>query len=169
MRHKSAEEGRNEKVPRTSKVNRLTRKKKRGIVRATVNVEAEKAAIKSVLDNYVTSVEKADMGLYAKTVAHDPGMVNFGTAASERIVGWDALREVMEAQNAALSGTKIAASDVTVNVSSEGRFAWATSLWEFKATMGGQAIALPVRCTWILEKRETGWVVVHFHKSVGTA
>ena len=60
-------------------------------------------------------------------------------------------------------------SDITVNVSSGGRFAWATSLWDFKATMGGQAIALPVRCTWILEKREIGWVVVHFHKSVGTA
>lgn len=157
------------KVPRTSKVNRLAKKKRPRIVRATVNVEAEKAAIKSVLDNYVTSIEKADIGLYAKTVAHDPGMVNFGTAASERIVGWDALREAIEAQNAALSGTKIAVSDITVNASSEGRFAWATSLWDFKATMGGQAIALPVRCTWVLEKRETAWVIVHFHKSAGTA
>jgi uncharacterized protein (TIGR02246 family) len=149
-------------------VNRLARKKKRRIVKPTVNVEAENAAIKSVLDNYVTSVEKADMELYAKTVAHDQDMVNFGTAAAERIVGWDALREVMEAQNVALSETKITASDVTVNVRSGRRFAWATSIWDFKATMGGQAIALPVRCTWVLEKRETGWVVVHFHKSVGT-
>jgi hypothetical protein len=33
--------------------------------------------------------------------------------------------------------------------------------------MREQALELPVRCTWILEKREAGWVIVHFHKSVG--
>jgi hypothetical protein len=49
------------------------------------------------MNNYLTSVEKADIGLYSKTVAHDPGMVDFGTAAGERIVGWDALREAIEA------------------------------------------------------------------------
>jgi len=67
-----------------------------------------------------------------------------------------------------LSETKIAVSDVTVNVQSGGRFAWATSIMNLSATMRGQAIALPVRCTWVLEKREIGWVVVHSHKSVGT-
>ena len=133
----------------------------------TMNLEAEKSAVKSVLDRYIASVEDADIELYAKNVAHDPDMVNFGTDASEHIVGWPALREAIEAQNAALSGTKITQRDVTINVSPEGRFAWATSLWDFKATMGGQAIELPARCTWILEKREAGWKIVHFHKSVG--
>jgi uncharacterized protein (TIGR02246 family) len=148
-------------------VNRLAEKNRRRMVKARVNVEAEKAAIKSVLDNYVTSVERADMELFAKTVTHDPGMVNFGTAASERLVAWDALKEMMEAMNATLSDTKIAVSDVTVSVLSGGRSAWATSIWDFRATMGGQAITLPVRCTWVLEKRETSWAVVHSHKSVG--
>lgn len=133
----------------------------------TMNLEAEKSAVKSVLDRYITSVENADIDSYAKNVVHDQDMVNFGTDASECIVGWAALREVMQAQNAALSGTKITQRDVTISVSPEGRFAWATSLWDFKATMGGQAIELPVRCTWILEKREAEWELVHFHKSVG--
>ena len=73
----------------------------------------------------------------------------------------------MTAQNAALSGTKISVSDVTVNISPDEQFAWATSLWDFKATVGEQAIEMRVRCSWVLEKREAGWVVVHFHKSVG--
>ena len=102
--------------------------KKRRIVKANVNVEAEKAAIKSVLDNYVTAVENADIELYDRVVANDPDMVNFGTDASEHIVGCDALRKAIEAQFAALPGTKIAVSDVTINVLSGGRFAWATSL-----------------------------------------
>jgi len=132
--------------------------------------QAEKAAVKSVLDNYLTAVENADIELYGQVVAKDPDMVNFGTDASERIVGWDALRRAIEAQFAALPGTRIAVSDVTVDVLSGGRFAWATSLWVFKATVAatGQTIELPVRCSWVLEKRETGWVIVHFHKSVGT-
>lgn len=135
----------------------------------TMNIDNEKVAVKNTLDSYVTSVENADIELYAKTVVNDLNMVNFGTGAGDRVVGWNALRKVMEAQNAALSATKISVSDITINISPEGNFAWATSLWDFKATMGGKAIALPVRCTWILEKRETDWMVVHFHKSVGMA
>jgi ketosteroid isomerase-like protein len=133
-----------------------------------VNIEAEKTAIGAVLNNYVTSIENEDMTLYAKIIAHDPDMVNFGTDASERIVGWNALEKVIEDQNAALSGTKITVSDVTINLAPDGRFAWATSMWIFKAKMGEQELELPVRCTWILEKQNTGWVIVHFHKSVGT-
>ncbi len=131
------------------------------------NIEADRAAIQAVLDAYITSIENEDIELYARILAHDPEMVNFGSGAGDRIVGWEALRQAIEAQNAALSGTTIAQSDVTINVSPDGQFAWATSLWDFKATMGEQAIALPVRCSWILEKRGAGWLLVHFHKSVG--
>jgi uncharacterized protein (TIGR02246 family) len=148
----------------------MARRKRRGIAKATVNVEAENALIKSVLDNYAKAVENEDIELYGKVVANDPDMVNFGTDASERIVGWDALKKAIQAQFAALPGTRITASDVTVNVLSGGRFAWATSLWVFKATVAatGQAMEVPVRCSWVLEKRDKGWVIVHFHKSVGT-
>jgi hypothetical protein len=24
-----------------------------------------------------------------------------------------------------------------------------------------------LRCTWVVEKRRSGWVIVHFHKSMG--
>ena len=133
----------------------------------TVNIEIEKVAIKSTLENYITSVENADMTLYARIMAHDEDMVIFGAGAGDHIVGWSALKAVMEAQNAALSGIKIAADDVTIHVSPEGQFAWATSLWDFKAIMGEMAIEMPVRCSWLLEKQEACWVIVHFHKSVG--
>jgi ketosteroid isomerase-like protein len=133
----------------------------------TTNLEAEKFAIKTILEKYITSVENADIEMYAQNIVHDPNMVNFGTDASDHLVGWNALKKAIEAQNVALSGTKIIASEVTVNISPDARFAWATSLWDFKAMMAGQAIEVPVRCTWILEKKEYGWAIVHFHKSVG--
>jgi hypothetical protein len=132
------------------------------------NLQSERSAIKSVLGRYVKAVENENIELYGSVVNHDSDMVNFGTDASERIVGWDALKKAMESQFATLKGARISVSDITVSIAPGGRVAWATSLWDFRAKMGDQTIALPVRCTWVLEKRKTHWVIVHFHKSVGT-
>ena len=134
-----------------------------------VDIEAEKSAIKSVLTDYIVSIENEDIELYGKIFVHDPDMVNFGTGANERIVGWEALKKVIEAQNDAISETKITQSNITINLSNEGRFAWATSLWDFKSKMGDQVMQLPVRCSWILEKIGDEWKIIHFHKSVGAA
>jgi uncharacterized protein (TIGR02246 family) len=132
-----------------------------------VDIEAEKANINSVLENYVKSVENEDMNLYAQTMAHDSEMVNFGSSG-EPIIGWDALKKAIEGQNAALSETKIDVSDMKIHVGEDGKFGWATCLWNFQAKIGENAIKLPVRCTWILEKRENRWIIVRFHKSVAT-
>ena len=133
-----------------------------------VSPRAEKEAIKSTLDRYVAAVEHEDIRAYGRVLSHDSRMVNFGTDASERIVGWDSLQRAMESQFVTLKGAKIAASDITITLAPGGQSAWATSQWDFKATMGAQTVALPVRCTWVLEKRRPNWVIVHFHKSVGT-
>jgi uncharacterized protein (TIGR02246 family) len=130
-----------------------------------VDTIVETAPIKAVLDNYIASIEREDMTLYGRVMAHDSDMVNFGTSEAP-IIGWEALRKLIEEQNAALSETKIIARDVSVQISPSGKFAWATSLWDFKAVAGGAPIEIPVRCTWVLEKRDNGWVIVHFHKSV---
>jgi hypothetical protein len=128
----------------------------------------EKAAVRSALGDYIRSVENEDLRLYGRVVEKDPRTVNFGTDATERIVGWEALKKVIQGQFDALSDTKITARNVTVNIAPGGRFAWATSMWDFRAKMGEQALALPVRCSWVLEKKGKRWVIVHFHKSVGT-
>lgn len=133
-----------------------------------VNLEADKEQVKAVLDSYITSIETENMELYSKVMAHDSDMVNYGTSGAP-ITGWDALKKAIEDQNSALSQTKITVSDLAIHVSDNGKFAWATCLWNFKAMIGEKPIELPVRCTWILEKRVDGWVIVHFHKSVAAA
>lgn len=132
---------------------------------AKVDTAAETAAVNSVLDNYVKAVLDEDLTTYSKNVAHDATMVNFGGFGGP-INGWSALEDVMEQQNAALSGTHINVSDLRIHISPDGTLAWATSLWTLEAMMGEDAITLPLRCTWILEKREGNWVIVHFHKSM---
>ena len=131
----------------------------------TVDIEAETAAVEDVLGEYVKSVEMEDMELYAKLVTHDTTTVNFG-GFGKPIVGWTALEKVMEGQNEMLSDTRIEVSDLRVHVSADGKLAWATCLWNLKAMMAENPVELPIRCTWVLGKREVGWMIIHFHKSM---
>ena len=131
----------------------------------SVDLEKSKREIGAVLDQYVQSVVREDIEEYTRHVFHDPEMVNFG-AFGAPIVGWDALRGVIEGQNAGLDSIGIDQSQVKIHVLPGGMNAWATSLWRFRAKAGQNALDLPVRCTWVLEKREGTWLVVHFHKSI---
>jgi ketosteroid isomerase-like protein len=133
--------------------------------RPTVDVAAETNAVKNVLDEYVKSVETEDMNLYNSLVCHDSTRIYYGGFGAP-ILGWDALQKVMEGQNEMLSDTKIGVSDLKIHMSEDGKTAWATSLWELKAQMGGNPITLPIRCTWVLNKGDKGWRIVHFHKSM---
>ena len=126
---------------------------------------SDEAAVRAVLSRYVTSLEHEDLDLYAQLVASDPVMVNFG-AFGDPILGWDGLKDAMEKQNRAYDETRITVRDVRVHVISSAGIAWATSLWDFTTTSGGREMHLPVRCSWVLEKRGGAWVIVHFHKSV---
>ena len=130
-----------------------------------VDLQAEAAAVRTVLDEYVKSVEMEDMDLYAKLVTHDTAAVHFGGFGSP-IVGWDALKKVMEGQNEMLSETHVEVSDLQVHVSEDGKLAWARCLWNLKAMMAENPVELPIRCTWVLQKAGTSWTIVHFHKSM---
>ena len=131
----------------------------------SVDLDAETQAVQKVLESYVASIETEDMDLYSTNMARDPAMVNFG-GFGEPIVGWDGLKAVMEGQNEALSDTRITVSDMAIHVSGDGQHAWATCLWDLNAVMGENPVELPIRCTWILDKHEGRWVIVHFHKSM---
>jgi len=69
----------------------------------------------------------------------------------------------------ALSNIKITQTDLRIHFSPDHRLAWATCLWDFRAKQGDQPVVEPTRCTWVLERREPHWVIVHWHKSIGVA
>ncbi|HUX06473.1 MAG TPA: nuclear transport factor 2 family protein [Acidobacteriota bacterium] len=134
---------------------------------AAIEPAAEEQAVAEVLDDYMNAVELEDMDYYASVVDQSLDNVFIGAGADGYVTGWDALAALMEAQNEAFSDTKITQSDLKIHLLPDGKTAWATSLWDLAATVGEQQIQLPVRCTWILEKRDGEWKIVHFHKSVG--
>ena len=135
----------------------------------TASSETERALVKAVIDAWIQSVEGRNLDRLPGVVAQDPGLVWIGTEEGDWIVGYDALKEAMRAQNEALQYIRISVSEETIHLSPSEQVAWATNRWVFKARMGGEELELPLRCTWVAEKRDAGWVLVHFHKSLGVA
>jgi len=135
----------------------------------TSSAESERALVKAALDAFVRTVEERNLDGLSGVVAQDPDLMWIATGEDEWIVGYDALKEAMRAQNEALEYIRISVSEETIHLSPSEQVAWATNRWIFRARMAGNELKLPLRCTWVAEKREAGWVLVHSHKSLGVA
>ena len=132
-----------------------------------VNLEAEKAAVKAVLDQIIDVMKTEDMELYSKIMAHDDDMVNFGTDAAERWVGWEPLKSAFVQQFVSVEETEISVRELDIKVHKSGEVAWFSEIWDWKGKAQGQPFAIEgMRFTGVLEKRNGNWVVVHVHASI---
>ena len=132
-----------------------------------VDTEAEKAKVKTVLDQYVQASKTEDMELVSKIMAHDADMVNFGTDAAERLVGWEALKEVMQKSFAATENSKLSVKDQAIKVHDSGKVAWFSEIFDCIVVSQGKEVKLEgLRFTGVLEKRNGNWVIVQSHLSV---
>jgi len=135
-----------------------------------VDLEAEKAKVKSVVDQFEQVWETEDMELFSRIMAHDADMVNYGTDAVEHFVGWEALKEAVEKMFPAFENTKITVKDQVIKVHPSGNVAWFSEVWDWDLAIGGQPVRLEgCRFTGVLEKRNGNWVFVQFHNSVPVA
>jgi uncharacterized protein (TIGR02246 family) len=135
-----------------------------------VDTDAEKAAVRDVIDKMKQAMMSEDFESFAALVAHDSDMVNFGTDATERWVGWEALKSSLEQQFASFDDMQMAVRDQVINVGPGGNVAWFSQLvdWDFKA--GGEPVSLQgLRVTGVLERRAGKWLFVQMHFSVGVA
>jgi len=131
---------------------------------------AEKAAVKVVLDKMEQAMTSKDMESFASIFAHDADMVNFGTDATERWVGWDALKSSVEQQFAAFDNMQMTVRDQVIKVGAGGNVAWFSQLMDWNLETGGEKMSLKdLRLTGVLEKRAGKWLFVQIHFSVGIA
>jgi uncharacterized protein (TIGR02246 family) len=132
-----------------------------------VDVVLEKSIVKSAVDQFIQAIETEDMDLFAKIMAHDPDMVNFGTDAAERWVGWQELKEAVENQFASFDNTKLTVKDQVIKVNSSVNTAWFSETVDWDVSVQGEQIHIEgSRITGVLEKRNGNWVCVQFHTSV---
>jgi len=129
-------------------------------------IDVESAAVADTLNRYIDAVEKRDLVKYSAVVARDDDLAWYGSMPGQ-IVGWSEVEGVIRGMFDALSDIKITQTDLRIHFSPDRSLAWATCLWDFRARVGDQPVIEPTRCTWVLERRDPDWVIVHWHKSVG--
>lgn len=132
-----------------------------------VDIQAEKAKVRSVVDQFEQFWETQDMELLSRIMAHDVDMVNYGSDAAEHFVGWEALKESVEKMLLSLENTKITVKDQVIKVHPSGSVAWFSQVWDWDLVIEGRPVHSDgQRLTGVLEKRNGNWVFVQFHNSV---
>jgi uncharacterized protein (TIGR02246 family) len=132
-----------------------------------VNLEAEKAAVKTVIDQFMQSMNTKDIEAFSKTMAHDSDMINFGTDAAEKWMGWDSLKESTEKQFKSIDVGDISIREQVVRVHKSGEVAWFSEIIDWKGKAQGQPFSMEdFRLTGTLEKRAGIWAIVQFHASM---
>jgi uncharacterized protein (TIGR02246 family) len=132
-----------------------------------VDLHAEQAAVKSVVDEFPDVLDTKDLDLFSRIMAHDADMVAFGTDASERWVGYDAIRDAVQAQLAAFDSVSVVTSEQVIHVHPTGLAAWFSEVMDWHITQGENEVDLQgARMTGVLEKRDGNWLFVQFHVSM---
>ena len=92
--------------------------------RQEVDIEVEMPKVKEVVDAFTKTLETEDMQMFEKIASHDEDMVNFGTDAAERWIGYTALKEAVQKQFDAFESTKMTVRDQVIKVHKSGEAAW---------------------------------------------
>ncbi len=130
-----------------------------------VDVEAEKATVKALIDDFVEIWETEDMELFSKIFAHDDDM-RFFVVPPERLVGWEQLNEAMQKMFESSENMQLTTRELVIKVHKSGEVAWVSCLMDSKGEMMGEPVSLEgVRFTAVVEKRNGNWVIVQFHAS----
>lgn len=132
-----------------------------------VNIEKEKVNVKKVVDQFTQIWETMDLDLFFKIIAQDTDMVNFGTDAAERWVGFENLKEAVSQQIAVFDEGTVDIRDQVIKLSDTGVTAWFSEITDWNLVVQGEeAVMKDCRITGILEKRDDNWVIVQFHTSL---
>jgi ketosteroid isomerase-like protein len=132
-----------------------------------VDIEAEKAAVKTLVDEWMRCFETEDIETFSNIIAHDPDMVNFGTDAAERWIGWEALQDSVQRQFESTENVIVSTRDLIIFVHKAGEVAWFSMLMDMEGMAQGEPFSLEgMRLTGVFEKRDGNWFAVQIHGSV---
>ena len=133
-----------------------------------VDIEAEKTAVRVVINDMEKAFETNDPELLSMVISHSPDNIFFGTDAVERFVGYDNFIEAQKQFFASVEkGSEITFHDVVLDIDKSGDAAWVSGLMDWKGMSQGEAFAFEgLRMTIVFEKQDDKWVIVHMHGSV---
>jgi uncharacterized protein (TIGR02246 family) len=130
-----------------------------------VDVEAEKANIQTVFDQYAEAWKASNIDLFSEIFSHDADMVIFDTQT--RYDGGEAWKERIQNSFDLIDDVNVTFRDYSIKVHPSGTVAWLSAIEDATWTSEDQPYEVTgMRITWVLEKREGKWVIVEGHWSV---
>lgn len=130
-------------------------------------LKAEKAKILEVLEKYIVANETQNIKLMEDIWATDEDIEAFGTAAGERLRGWEAISKVFVRQFNTFTDTYISARDQIVNIDDTGNVAWFSQIINYNFLLEGvQRKYEGVRYTGVMKKKNGHWKLVQIHLSL---
>lgn len=142
-----------------------------GDMSSDVNIEAEKARIKEVIENNIGWAAKKDTALLYSTIAHDEDLFYFSPRDAGTVEGFKAFVNLTE-NFFMLDDFKaigFTVKGLQIKLSQSGTVAWYHArLDDYNEWKGQPANWEDVRWTGVLEKRDGAWVIVQMHFSSAT-
>lgn len=126
------------------------------------NTETE-GEVKSIFRKLTGAYERRNIAEFLDCFAADDDVVLYGTGVDEKRIGLDQIRAQVErdwAQTEAIS-----MSFNWTSISAAGPVAWASVDGEFNFRANGQEGNIPARVSFVLERRDGRWLIVHSHFS----
>ncbi len=132
--------------------------------------ESQEDAVRSVLDKYTIACEGRDLAAISSVFSHDLDVVIMNVADPDQIVGWKGVEEVYRGLFSVSGEVKIRHTNIAIKILASGTAAFLICDQNVSGTIQGSVFALEgVRATWVLEKEEGQWRIVHAHWSVPSA
>ncbi len=121
------------------------------------------AAVKATLGRLTDAYARRDAAQLRAAFAPDPDVVMYGTGADEKRTGLDEIQAQAERDWA--QSDAVGMNFAWLSISAAGSVSWVATDAAFEITAGGQSFKLEARGTFVLEKRENDWLIVHAHFS----
>ena len=128
---------------------------------------ADLRAAETTINDLAGAIKANDAAAFGKLMVKDRDLVAFGTDASERWVGYDALMQSLHAQMKSFTTTGFAARDEVVHVLPSKDGAYFSEVVDWKIRSEGKDMVLKdMRLTGVLVKRGGHWLCAQFHFSM---
>jgi uncharacterized protein (TIGR02246 family) len=123
--------------------------------------------VESIIGQYIEALTTKDMERLASIFAHDEDLVMFDGNSPVRFVGWEAVKGRFQDHFDSFEQLEVSSRDKTVKVHASGEVAWLSCVLDANLSSRGQQGSIRgLRVTWVLEKRDSQWLIVQAHFSL---
>jgi len=121
--------------------------------------------VSEAFSRYMQAYEKKDLAVLSKSFANDDKLQAFWPDPSNpfRIEGWNEMRKGLEGYLSSISSMNINIRQPIVQV--YGPLAIVSCHWSFSGVVGGKPQVGSGRGSYVFERRDGAWVIVHLHES----